>query len=126
MPSNTARSGGTIYPIIKNIPEVFGSKPGETARKMGSYIMWTALATTAVFSSLFLTANAPNLLGLELVRRAGRIHSSSWSPRRRSDPRGGSAMSATTAMSRRPGNFDQRPKLSGSVILMRTHLLTSR
>ena len=73
MPSNTARSGGTIYPIIKNIPEVFGSRPGESARKIGSYVMWTALATTAVTSSLFLTANAPNLLGLELVRKATQI-----------------------------------------------------
>jgi len=70
MPSNTARSGGTIYPIIKNIPELFDSKPGETSRRIGSYIMWTALATTAVTSSLFLTANAPNLLGLELVKKA--------------------------------------------------------
>lgn len=73
MPSNTARSGGTIYPIVKNIPEVFGSRPGESQRKIGSYIMWTALATTAVTSSLFLTANAPNLLGLELVRKATQI-----------------------------------------------------
>lgn len=77
MPSNTARSGGTIYPIIKNIPELFGSYPGETSRRMGSYIMWTALATTAVTSSLFLTANAPNLLGLELVSKTVKI-SISW------------------------------------------------
>jgi len=73
MPSNTARSGGTIYPIIKNIPEIFGSYPGETARKMGSYLMWTGLATCAITSSLFLTANAPNLLGLELVAKTVKI-----------------------------------------------------
>ncbi|MDR3437084.1 anion permease [Telmatospirillum sp.] len=77
MPSNTARSGGTIYPIIKNIPEIFGSYPGETARKMGAYLMWTGLATCAVTSSLFLTANAPNLLGLELVSKTFKI-SISW------------------------------------------------
>jgi len=73
MPSNTARSGGTIYPIIKNIPEIFGSYPGETARKMGSYVMWTGLTACAVTSSLFLTANAPNLLGLELVSKIVKI-----------------------------------------------------
>ena len=73
MPSNTARSGGTIYPIIKNIPEIFGSYPGETARKMGSYVMWTGLTACAVTSSLFLTANAPNLLGLELVSKIIKI-----------------------------------------------------
>jgi len=31
MPSNTARSGGTIFPIIRNIPGLYGSEPGETA-----------------------------------------------------------------------------------------------
>ena len=73
MPSNTARSGGTIYPIIKNIPEIFGSRPGATSRKMGAYLMWTGIAACAVTSSLFLTANAPNLLGLELVNKAVHI-----------------------------------------------------
>ena len=73
MPSNTARSGGTIYPIIKNIPEIFGSYPGETSRKMGSYLMWTGMVTCAVTSTMFLTANAPNLLGLELVSKILKI-----------------------------------------------------
>ena len=59
-PSNTARSGGTIYPIISNIPKIYGSEPGPTAGKIGTYVMWTAFATTAVTSSLFLTALAPN------------------------------------------------------------------
>ena len=39
-PSNTARCGGTIFPIISNIPAVYGSAPGPTARKLGGYIMW--------------------------------------------------------------------------------------
>ena len=30
-PSNTARSGGTIYPIVSNIPRIYGSEPGPTA-----------------------------------------------------------------------------------------------
>ena len=29
IPSNTARSGGTIYPIIRNIPALYGSTPEE-------------------------------------------------------------------------------------------------
>ncbi len=67
IPSNTARSGGIIYPVIENIPRLYGSSPGETSRKIGAYIMWTALATTCVTSSMFLTGLAPNLLALELV-----------------------------------------------------------
>jgi len=68
MPSNTARSGGTIYPIISNIPGLFGSKPHEASRKkIGSYLMYTALATTCVTSCIFLTGHASNLLALSLI-----------------------------------------------------------
>jgi L-tartrate/succinate antiporter len=79
-PSNTARSGGTIYPIIRNLPGLYGSSPGETARRMGAYIMWTAFAATCVTSSMFLTALAPNLLALELVHKTAgfRIGWSEW------------------------------------------------
>ena len=74
MPSNTARSGGTIYPIIRNVPGLYQSHPNDpSARKIGSYIMWVAVASVAVTSSLFLTAFAPNLLAVELVRRTANI-----------------------------------------------------
>src|SRR5262245_54127227 len=73
-PSNTARSGGTIYPIIRNVPMLYDSKPNDpSARKIGSYIMWIAVAAVAVTSSLFLTGLAPNLLAMELVRRSTNI-----------------------------------------------------
>jgi L-tartrate/succinate antiporter len=68
-PSNTARSGGTIYPIISNIPRIYGSEPGPTAGKIGTYVMWTAFATTAVTSSLFLTALAPNAAALSIAKK---------------------------------------------------------
>lgn len=68
-PSNTARSGGTIYPIISNIPRIFGSEPGPTAGRIGTYVMWTAFASTAVTSSLFLTALAPNVAGLAIAKK---------------------------------------------------------
>ncbi|WP_243546814.1 anion permease [Pseudodesulfovibrio tunisiensis] len=67
-PSNTARSGGTIYPIIRNIPELYGSTPDNEPRKMGGYLMWTALASTCVTSSMFFTGLAPNLLALTMVQ----------------------------------------------------------
>jgi L-tartrate/succinate antiporter len=68
-PSNTARSAGTIYPIVRNLPALYGSFPGETSRRIGAYIMWTAFSATCVTSSMFLTALAPNLLALEIVRK---------------------------------------------------------
>jgi L-tartrate/succinate antiporter len=73
-PSNTARSAGTIFPVIRSIPELYGCAPGESARKVGAYVMWVAFASTCVTSSMFITALAPNLLAVELVRRATGIH----------------------------------------------------
>ncbi len=72
-PSNTGRSAGVIFPIIQGIPALYGSAPGPTARRLGAYLMWTAFASTAVTSSMFLTALGPNLLALGLVRRATSI-----------------------------------------------------
>ena len=72
-PSNTARSGGTIFPVIRNIPDLYGSAPGPTARKIGSYIMWTAFATTCVTSSMFLTSLAPNAAALAIVKQTAKL-----------------------------------------------------
>jgi len=77
-PSNTARSGGTIFPVIKNIPEFYQSLPNDpSSRRIGSYLMWTAIASTCITSSTFLTALAPNLLAVELVQKTVHI-SLSW------------------------------------------------
>jgi len=67
-PSNTARSAGIIYPIVCNIPKIYGSERGPTAKKIGTYLMWTAFTATAVTSSLFLTALAPNVAALAITK----------------------------------------------------------
>jgi L-tartrate/succinate antiporter len=67
-PSNTARSAGTIFPIIRNIPDLYGSRPGDSPRRIGAYLMWVAFAATCITSSMFVTALAPNLLALAMVR----------------------------------------------------------
>jgi L-tartrate/succinate antiporter len=73
-PSNTARSGGTLYPVIKNLPPLYDSKPNDpSARRIGGYLMWTAIAATCVTSSMFLTALAPNLLALELAQKTAQV-----------------------------------------------------
>jgi len=73
MPSNTARSGGTVYPIVKNIPPLYGSFPNDHPRKIGGYLLWTGFATTCVTSSMFLTALAPNLLAVEISRKVAHV-----------------------------------------------------
>ena len=73
-PSNTARSGGTIFPVIRNLPALYDSKPNDpSSRRIGSYLMWTALAVTCVTSSMFLTSMAPNLLAVELARKIAKV-----------------------------------------------------
>jgi L-tartrate/succinate antiporter len=73
-PSNTARSAGTIFPIICSLPPLYDSKPNDpSARKIGGYLLWTAFAASCVTSSLFLTALAPNLLAIDLIRKTGNI-----------------------------------------------------
>jgi L-tartrate/succinate antiporter len=78
MPSVTARSGGTIYPIVNSIPPLYGSHPHENPRKIGTYLIWTAFATSCVTSAMFLTAFAPNLLAIDIVRRVAQVDIS-WS-----------------------------------------------
>lgn len=68
MPSNTARSAGTIFPVVRSIPPLYGSSPTNRPRAIGGYLCWTAFATTCVTSSMFLTAMAPNLLASEMAR----------------------------------------------------------
>jgi len=77
IPSNTARSGGTIFPIVKNIPALYGSSPEKDPRKIGSYITWVALASTCVTSSMFYTSMATNVLAKSLIDSVN-IPSPSW------------------------------------------------
>jgi len=39
IPSNAARSGGVILPILRSIAELYGSLPGATAGRLGSFLM---------------------------------------------------------------------------------------
>ncbi|WP_104760732.1 DASS family sodium-coupled anion symporter [Helicobacter cetorum] len=77
IPSNSARSGGILYPIISSIPPLMGSTPSNNPNKIGAYLMWVALASTCITSSMFLSALAPNLLAMESVVKMG-INEISW------------------------------------------------
>jgi len=73
-PSNTARSGGTVFPVIRNLPALYDSLPNDpSSRRIGGYLMWVAIASTCVTSSMFLTGLAPNLLAIELISKTAKI-----------------------------------------------------
>jgi L-tartrate/succinate antiporter len=74
MPSNTARSGGTIFPIIRSIPPLYGSSPGASDHGIGGYVMWTAFAAQAITSSMFLTGNAANIFAVSVMKETVKIN----------------------------------------------------
>ncbi|WP_254630346.1 anion permease [Cellulomonas sp. GbtcB1] len=70
-PSNTARAGGIIQPIVRSIASSYGSEPGPTSRRIGSYLTSTAFHVNAVTSAMFLTAMAGNPLAAQLAGDQG-------------------------------------------------------
>jgi len=51
-PSNTARAGGVIFPIVRSLANTFGSEPGETARKIGAFLMKMEFQATVITSAM--------------------------------------------------------------------------
>jgi len=76
-PSNTARAGGIIYPIVRALSSTFGSEPGETARKIGAFLMIMEYQATCITSAMFMTSMAPNPLAAELAKKTANV-SISW------------------------------------------------
>ena len=78
-PSNTARSG-VLYPLAFSLAEAAGAKPGDAARRrLGSFVMFSGVASLSLSSALWLTAMAANPLGAEMAKTFGvEIGFGSW------------------------------------------------
>lgn len=61
-PSNTARAGGVLFPVVRSLAASLGSEPGPTARRAGAFLMFTEFQANLVTSALFLTGVAPNAM----------------------------------------------------------------
>ncbi|MGH1553891.1 anion permease [Streptomyces sp. L7] len=73
-PSNTARSGGVIQPVIRSLSVNAGSHPGDESRRtLGAYLTVTAMQINTVTSAMFLTSMAANPLVQKLAADHG-IH----------------------------------------------------
>jgi DASS family divalent anion:Na+ symporter len=71
-PSNTARAGGIIMPILRSISGTYGSEPNDpSSRKVGSFLLLTAFQVNAITSAMFLTAMAANPLAAQLAGDLG-------------------------------------------------------
>ncbi|MDB5746507.1 MAG: putative transporter [Massilia sp.] len=70
-PSNTARGGGIVHPIMKSIATAFKSDPADgTQGKVGTYLALVNYHANPITSAMFLTATAPNPLVVEFVAKA--------------------------------------------------------
>jgi DASS family divalent anion:Na+ symporter len=71
--SNTARAGGILFPITLNVARVFGSEPGPTASRLGSFLLLALYHGDLVVSAMFLTACAPNPLVADVVQKGSTV-----------------------------------------------------
>lgn len=72
VPSNGARAGGIILPILRSLSESLGSSPEQgTERKVGGFLTQVAMHTNLVTSSMFLTAMAANPLAQIMAAKQG-------------------------------------------------------
>ena len=73
-PSNTARAGGIMFPIIKSLSESFGSTPKDgTERKMGAFLIFTEFQGNLITAAMFLTAMAGNPLAQNLAEKTAHV-----------------------------------------------------
>lgn len=80
-PSNTARGGAIIHPIMKSIADGFKSSPDlGTQNKLGRYLALVNYNANPITSAMFITATAPNPLIVDLIAKGtGAAIQISWS-----------------------------------------------
>ncbi|MEC8063724.1 MAG: DASS family sodium-coupled anion symporter [Pseudomonadota bacterium] len=68
IPSNVARGGGIVAPIVIAMAEALGSKPGKTKDIAGSYLVLVAAQANNISSAMFLTAMVANPIVVSLAQ----------------------------------------------------------
>lgn len=70
-PSNTARCGGIIHPIMRSIALAYDSVPSKnTQGKVGTYLALVNYHANPISSAMFITATAPNPLVVNYIAEA--------------------------------------------------------
>jgi DASS family divalent anion:Na+ symporter len=67
-PSNTARTGGLVYPIFRSLAVTLGSEPGPTARKLGAYMSLLLYQVSITTATMFVTSSAVNVIGITFAK----------------------------------------------------------
>ncbi len=67
IPSNGARSGGVVLPIVRSVAELYGSRPGTTAALVGSFLITGVYQSICVTAAMFFTGQASNPLAAQMA-----------------------------------------------------------
>lgn len=72
VPSNSARTGGIVYPVVKSISTTYGSQPNDPSRKkIGAFLDFVAFQANTLSTALFITGAAPNLVAVAGAQQKG-------------------------------------------------------
>jgi divalent anion:Na+ symporter, DASS family len=73
VPSDTARGGAIISPVVRGLATALGSEPGPTANRIGAYLTLVGFHCTYTASAMFLTGMAANPLIAEFAGRLAHV-----------------------------------------------------
>lgn len=73
IPSDTARGGGVIFPVVRSVASDFGSEPGPTSRLIGTFLVLVSFNATYISSAMFLTGMAANPLIADFAHQIAHV-----------------------------------------------------
>jgi DASS family divalent anion:Na+ symporter len=80
IPGNSSRIGGVLMPISRTLAATYGSSPGPTSKKLGSYLLLTVYQGDMLACAMYLTGQASNPIaaGLALTTFGIAMNWSTW------------------------------------------------
>ncbi len=73
VPSDTARGGAIVSPVVRGLATAMGSEPGPSANRIGAYLTLVGFHCTYTASAMFLTGMAANPLIAEFARKLAHV-----------------------------------------------------
>lgn len=77
IPSNSARTGGVVWPVTESISKDYDSLPNDPSRKkIGAFLSFIAFHANVISTALFITGAAPNMVASQMAVQKG--YTMSW------------------------------------------------
>ena len=73
VPSNSARAGGIVFPVARSVAEAYDSRPGDTRRRLGAFLMKAVYQGDIVACAMFLTGQASNVIIAKFALESGGV-----------------------------------------------------